>query len=78
MPPYIPTDSAASVAKPLARDTSVHFEWCKKQSLSCLQSVSARGAKAYIVQVTLARDKMPQPQEAQNLIGRVAKVLKKL
>lgn len=74
--PYIPTDSLANEPGAIACDTSVQFKWCQKKSLSYLQEATSKDTLVHQIQVTLARDKMPERKEAAALAEEISLLLR--
>ena len=74
--PYIPTDSLANEPGAIACDTSVQFKWCQKKSLSYLQEATSKDTLVHQIQVTLARDKMPERKEAAALAEEISFLLR--
>ena len=74
--PYIPTDSLANEPGAIACDTSVQFKWCQKKSLSYLQEATSKDTLVHQIQVTLARDKMPERKEAVALAEEISLLLR--
>lgn len=75
--PYIPTDSLANVAETFVCDTLVQLKWCQKKSLSYLRVAKGKNAPIYHVQVTLAKDNMPEQKEAIALVDKITPLLRK-
>lgn len=75
--PYIPTDSLANVAETFVCDTLVQLKWCQKKSLSYLHVAKGKNAPIYHVQVTLAKDNMPEQKEAIALVDKITPLLRK-
>lgn len=75
--PYIPTDSLANVAETFVCDTLVQLKWYQKKSLSYLHVAKGKNAPIYHVQVTLAKDNMPEQKEAIALVDKITPLLRK-
>ena len=76
--PFIPTDSVSTTQETIVCDSLVRLEWCQLKSLSYAHSATTKDSAAYNIQVTLARENMPKPKEAEMLVQKISCFLKKV
>lgn len=74
---FIPTDSISYTPGTIVRDSSVILEWCVLKSLSYTHDATTKDSAVYNIQVTLARENMPKPKEAEMLVQKISSFLKK-
>lgn len=74
---FIPTDSVSCTPGTIVRDSSVILEWCVLKSLSYAHDATTNDSAVYNIQVTLARENMPKPKEAEMLVQKISSFLKK-
>ncbi len=75
---FIPTDSISYTPGTIVCDSSVRLEWCQLKSLSYTHSATTNDSAAYNIQVTLARENMPKPKEAEMLVQKISCFLKRV
>ena len=75
---FIPTDSVSCTPGTIVRDSFVRLEWCQLKSLSYAHSATTNDSAVYNIQVTLARENMPKPKEAETLVQKISCFLKKV
>ena len=76
--PFIPTDSVSYTPGTIICDSLVRLEWCMLQSLSYTHDATTNDSAVYNIQVTLARENMPKPKEAETLVKKISRFLKKV
>lgn len=76
--PFIPTDSVSTTQETIVCDSLVRLEWCQLKSLSYAHSATTKDSAVYNIQVTLARENMPKPKEAEMLVQKISCFLKKV
>lgn len=76
--PFIPTDSVSTTQETIVCDSLVRLEWCQLKSLSYAHSATTKDSAVYNIQVTLARENMPKPKEAETLVQKISCFLKKV
>lgn len=74
---FIPTDSISYTPETIVRDSLVGLEWCVLKSLSYAHDATTKDSAVYNIQVTLARENMPKPKEAEMLVQKISSFLKK-
>lgn len=75
---FIPTDSVSCIPGTIVRDSFVRLEWCMLKSLSYTHDATTNDSAVYNIQVTLARENMPKPKEAEMLVKKISRFLKKV
>ena len=75
---FIPTDSVSYTPGTIVCDSLVRLEWCMLKSLSYAHSATTNDSAVYNIQVTLARENMPKPKEAETLVQKISCFLKKV
>ena len=75
---FIPTDSVSYTPGTIVCDSLVRLEWCQLKSLSYAHSATTKDSAVYNIQVTLARENMPKPKEAETLVQKISCFLKKV
>lgn len=75
--PFIPTDSISNSPETMVCDSLVRLEWCQLKSLSYAHNATTNDSAVYTIQVTLARENMPKPKEAEMLVQEISRFLKK-
>lgn len=75
---FIPTDSVSCTPGTIVRDSFVRLEWCMLKSLSYTHDATTNDSAVYNIQVTLARENMPKPKEAETLVKKISRFLKKV
>lgn len=70
--PFIPTDSVSTTQETIVCDSLVRLEWCQLKSLSYAHSATTKDSAVYNIQVTLARENMPKPKEAEMLVQKIS------
>ena len=75
---FIPTDSVSCTSGTIVRDSFVRLEWCMLKSLSYTHDATTNDSAVYNIQVTLARENMPKPKEAETLVKKISRFLKKV
>ena len=76
--PFIPTDSVSYTPGTIICDSLVRLEWCMLKSLSYTHDATTNDSAVYNIQVTLARENMPKPKEAETLVKKISRFLKKV
>ena len=74
---FIPTDSVSYTPGTTVCDSLVRLEWCMLKSLSYAHSATTNDSAVYNIQVTLARENKPKPKEAEMLVQKISRFLKK-
>ena len=75
---FIPTDSVSYSPGTIVCDSLIRLEWCQLKSLSYAHSATTKDSAIYNIQVTLARENMPKPKEAETLVQKISCFLKKV
>ena len=75
---FIPTDSVSYTPGTIVCDSLVRLEWCMLKSLSYTHNATTNDSAVYNIHVTLARENMPKPKEAEMLVQKISCFLKKL
>lgn len=75
---FIPTDSISYTPETIVCDSLVRLEWCMLKSLSYAHSATTNDSAVYNIHVTLARENMPKPKEAEMLVQKISCFLKKV
>ena len=75
---FIPTDSVSYTPGTIVCDSLIRLEWCQLKSLSYAHSATTKDSAVYNIQVTLARENMPKPKEAEMLVQKISCFLKKV
>lgn len=75
---FIPTDSASYTPGTIVCDSLVRLEWCMLKSLSYTHNATTNDSAVYNIHVTLARENMPKPKEAEMLVQKISCFLKKV
>lgn len=75
---FIPTDSISYTTGTIVCDSLVILEWCQLKSLSYAHDATTKDSAVYNIQVTLARENMPKPKEAETLVQKISCFLKKV
>ena len=75
--PFIPTDSVSHTPETFVCDSLLRLEWCQLKSLSYAHNAATNDLAVYTIQVTLARENMPKPKEAEMLVQKISRFLKK-
>ena len=75
---FIPTDSVSCTPGTIVCDSLVRLEWCQLKSLSYAHSATTNDSAVYNIQVTLARENMPKPKEAETLVKKISRFLKRI
>ena len=75
---FIPTDSVSYTPGTIVCDSLGRLEWCMLKSLSYAHSATTNDSAVYNIQVTLARENMPKPKEAETLVQKISCFLKKV
>ena len=75
---FIPTDSISYTPGTIVRDSLIMLKWCQLKSLSYAHSATTKDSAVYNIQVTLARENMPKPKEAEMLVQKISCFLKKV
>ena len=65
---FIPTDSVSYTPGTIVCDSLVRLEWCMLKSLSYTHNAITNDSAVYNIHVTLARENMPKPKEAEMLV----------
>ena len=76
--PFIPTDSVSYTPGTIICDSLVRLEWCMLKSLSYTHDATTNDSAVYNIYVTLARENMPKPKEAETLVKKISRFLKKV
>ena len=74
--PFIPTDSVSYTPGTIICDSLVRLEWCMLKSLSYTHDATTNDSAVYNIQVTLARENMPKPKEAETLVKKISRFLR--
>ena len=69
---FIPTDSISYTPGTIVRDSLIMLKWCQLKSLSYAHSATTNDSAVYNIQVTLARENMPKPKEAEMLVQKIS------
>lgn len=75
---FIPTDSVSYTPGTIVCDSLVRLEWCMLKSLSYTHNATTNDSAVYNIHVTLARENMPKPKEAEMLVQKISRFLKKV
>lgn len=75
---FIPTDSVSCTPGTIARDSFVRLEWCMLKSLSYTHDATTNDSAVYNIHVTLARENIPKLKEAETLVKKISRFLKKV
>lgn len=75
---FIPTDSVSYTPGTIVCDSLVRLEWCMLKSLSYTHNATTNDSAVYNIHVTLARENMPKPKEAETLVKKISCFLKKV
>lgn len=75
---FIPTDSVSYTPGTIVCDSLIRLEWCQLKSLSYAHNATTKDSAVYTIQVTLARENMPKPKEAETLVQKISCFLKKV
>ena len=75
---FIPKDSVSYTPGTIVCDSLIRLEWCQLKSLSYAHSATTKDSAVYNIQVTLARENMPKPKEAEMLVQKISCFLKKV
>ena len=75
---FIPTDSISYTPETIVCDSLVRLEWCVLKSLSYTHDATTNDSAIYNIHVTLARENMPKPKEAEMLVQKISCFLKKV
>ena len=75
---FIPTDSISYTPGAIVCDSLVRLEWCQLKSLSYAHDATTKDSALYNIQVTLARENIPKPKEAEMLVQKISRFLKKV
>lgn len=75
---FIPTDSVSYTPGTIVCDSLIRLEWCQLKSLSYAHSATTNDSAVYNIQVTLARENMPKPKEAEMLVHKISRFLKEV
>lgn len=75
---FIPTDSVSYTPGTIVCDSLVRLEWCMLKSLSYTHNAITNDSAVYNIHVTLARENMPKPKEAEMLVQKISCFLKKV
>ena len=75
---FIPTNSISYTPETIVCDSLVRLEWCMLKSLSYAHSATTNDSAVYNIHVTLARENMPKPKEAEMLVQKISCFLKKV
>lgn len=75
---FIPTDSISYTPETIVCDSLVRLEWCVLKSLSYTHDATTNDSAIYNIHVTLARENMPKPKEAETLVKKISRFLKKV
>ena len=70
--PFIPTDSVSYTPGTIICDSLVRLEWCMLKSLSYTHDATTNDSAVYNIHVTLARENMPKPKEAETLVQKIS------
>ena len=74
---FIPADSVSTTPETMVCDSLVQFKWCQLKSLSYAHYATTKDYTIYTIQVTLARENMPKPKEAEMLVQKISRFMKK-
>lgn len=75
---FIPTDSVSYTPGTIVCDSLVRLGWCMLKSLSYTHNATTNDSAVYNIHVTLARENMPKPKEAEMLVQKISCFLKKV
>lgn len=75
---FIPTDSVSYTPGTIVCDSLVRLEWCMLKSLSYTHNATTNDSAVYNIHVTLARENMSKPKEAEMLVQKISCFLKKV
>ena len=75
---FMPTDSVSYTPGTIVCDSLVRLEWCMLKSLSYTHNAITNDSAVYNIHVTLARENMPKPKEAEMLVQKISCFLKKV
>lgn len=75
---FIPTDSVSYTPGTIVCDSLVRLEWCMLKSLSYTHNATTNDSAVYNIHVTLARENMPKPKEAEMPVQKISCFLKKV
>lgn len=75
---FIPTDSISYTPETIVCDSLVRLEWCVLKSLSYAHNATTNDSAVYNIYVTLARENMPKPKEAETLVQKISYFLKEV
>lgn len=75
---FIPTDSVSYTPGTIVCGSLVRLEWCMLKSLSYTHNATTNDSAVYNIHVTLARENMPKPKEAEMLVQKISCFLKKV
>lgn len=75
---FIPTDSVSYTPGTIVCESLVRLEWCMLKSLSYTHNATTNDSAVYNIHVTLARENMPKPKEAEMLVQKISCFLKKV
>ena len=73
---FIPTDSISYTPGAIVCDSLIMLKWCQLKSLSYAHSATTNDSAVYNIQVTLARENMPKPKEAEMLVQKISRFLR--
>ena len=73
---FIPTDSISYTPGAIVCDSLIMLKWCQLKSLSYAHSATTNDSAVYNIQVTLARENMPKPKEAERLVQKISRFLR--
>ena len=73
---FIPTDSISYTPGTIVCDSLIMLKWCQLKSLSYAHSATTNDSAVYNIQVTLARENMPKPKEAEMLVQKISRFLR--
>ena len=73
---FIPKDSVSYTPGTIVCDSLIRLEWCQLKSLSYAHSATTKDSAVYNIQVTLARENMPKPKEAETLVKKISRFLR--
>ena len=73
---FIPTYSISYTPGAIVCDSLIMLKWCQLKSLSYAHSATTNDSAVYNIQVTLARENMPKPKEAEMLVQKISRFLR--
>lgn len=73
---FIPTDSISYTPGAIVCNSLIMLKWCQLKSLSYAHSATTNDSAVYNIQVTLARENMPKPKEAEMLVQKISRFLR--